>query len=131
MPIGMNPVVANAFLDSLFSGAAWTPPAASYVQLHTGDPGVAGTASISSYTTRTVLAWASSVNGSKSITGLVTITSSWTGTSPETVTHVSYWDSLTGGLFVISDQLALPVRMTTGAPLTIPSLTAPLTPIAS
>ena len=131
MTVGFNVVIANAVLDSMFSGTAWTPPAASYVQVHVGDPGAAGTANVSSYTTRTVLAWSSAAGGSKSISATVTITVSWSGASPETITHVSYWDSATSGTFITSDQLVAPVTVITGSPLTIPSLIAPMSPIAA
>lgn len=131
MTVGLNPTIANQLLDSLFSAAAFTPPAASYVQLHTGDPGVAGTSNISSYTTRTVLTWASAAGGQKSISSSVTITASWAGTNGELITHVSYWDALTVGTFIISDQLLAPVTAVTGSPVTIPNLLAILSPIAA
>jgi len=131
MTAGINPVIANQILDSLFSNAAWTPPAACYVQLHTGDPGVAGTANISSYTTRTAVTWSSSVNGTKSIAAPLTITASWAATNNEVITHVSFWSAVTSGTFVVSDQLLNSVTAATGASVTLSSLTAPLTPVAA
>lgn len=131
MAVGLNPVIANQILDSLFSAAAFTPPAASYVQLHTGDPGVNGTANISSFATRTALTWASASGGSKSISAAVVITASWAATSPESITHVSYWSAVTGGTFITSDQLVAPVTVVTGSPLNLPSLVAPMSPLAA
>lgn len=131
MTVGLNPVIANQILDSLFSAAAFTPPAASYIQLHTGDPGAAGTANVSSFTTRTALAWSSAAGGSKSISAAVVITASWSGTSPELITHVSYWSASTAGTFITSDQLVAPVTVVTGSPLNLPSLVAPMSPLAA
>jgi hypothetical protein len=132
MTVGINPVIANQFLDSLFSAAAFTAPAASYIQLHTGDPGVAGTANVSSYATRTLISvWGTAAGGTKSITASVTITASWSGTNGEVLTHVSYWSAVTGGTFVTSDQLLQAQTMLTGAPLSLPSLSAPFTPLAA
>lgn len=125
MAYGTNPVIADEILDSLLSGAAWTPPAGCYVQLHTGDPGVAGTANISSYTTRTAVTWNSASGGLKSVAATVQVTASWSGTSGEQVTGLSFWDSVTGGTFLVSTQLISPVTITTGAPVNIPTLTAP------
>ena|SRR6266487_5061440 len=131
MAVGLNPVIANQILDSLFSAAAFTPPAASYIQLHTGDPGANGTANVSSYTTRTAITWAAASGGSKSISAPVTITASWSGTNNEVLTHVSYWSAAAAGTFVTSDQLIAAVTMVTGAPLNLPTLTAPMSPIAA
>lgn len=131
MAAGWNPVFVNTVLDSVFSAAAFTPPAASYVQLHTGDPGSGGTSNISSYATRTVLAWSAAAGGSKVLSGAVTITASWAGTSPETITHVSLWSAVTGGTFIVSDQLLAPVTVVTGQPVSLPTLTAPWAPLAA
>jgi hypothetical protein len=131
MAAGWNPVFVNTVLDSIFSAAAFTAPAASYIQLHTGDPGAAGTSNISSYATRTVLAWSASAGGTKSISAAVTITASWAGTNGETLTHVSYWDAVTGGNFIVSDQLVAPVLVVTGQPVAVPTLTVPWQPLAA
>jgi len=131
MAAGWNPVFVNQMYDSVFSAAAFTPPAASYVQLHTGDPGAAGTSNISSFATRIVLAWSSAAGGTKQISAPVVITASWAGTSPETLTHVSYWSAVTGGTFVVSDQLAAPVTVVTGQPVNLASLTVPAPPLAA
>lgn len=131
MAAGWNPAFVNTVLDSLFSAAAFTPPAASYIQLHTGDPGVAGTSNISSFSTRIALAWSSSAGGQKQLSAPVAITASWSGTSPETITHVSYWSAVTGGTFVVSDQLGAAVTVTTGVPVNLPSAAVPWAPLAA
>lgn len=131
MAAGWNPAFVNTVLDSVFSAAAFTPPAGSFIQLHTGDPGAAGTSNISSFTTRTSLTWSSAAAGSKLISASVTITASWAATSPETLTHISLWSAVTAGTFIVSDQLSAPVTMVTGQPLTLPNLTAPWSPLAA
>src|SRR2546422_44995 len=131
MPEGLSSGIANSILNSVFSAAAFTPPAGCLIQLHTGPPGAAGTANISSFTTRTSVAWNTAANGSKTLTAAVTITASWAATNNEVLTHVSFWSASTAGTFVASDQLNAAVTMTTGAPLTLTSLTAPITPIAA
>lgn len=131
MAAGWNPAVVNQVLDSVLSAAAFTPPAGCFLQLHTGDPGAAGTANISSFTTRTSVTWASASAGSKSISASIQITASWTGTNGETVTHISLWSAVTGGTFVVSDQLVTPVTMASGQPLNLPNLTAPWSPLAA
>lgn len=125
MAYGTNPVIADLILDSLLSGAAWTPPAGCFVQLHVGDPGVNGTANISSYTTRTAVTWSAAAGASKAISGSLAITASWTGTNNEVITGLSFWDSLTSGTFIASAPLIVPVTVTTGAPVNLPTLTAP------
>lgn len=131
MAAGWNPVLVDTILDSIFSAGTWTPPAASWLQLHTGDPGVNGTGNLSSFGSRVALTWSSATGGSKSLSASVTVTASWAGTSPETITHVSYWDSSSGGTFIVSDQLAASVTVNTGDALNLPSATAPWSPIAA
>ena len=131
MTVGLSAAVANMILDSLFSAGTFTVPAASYVQLHTGDPGAAGTANISSYATRTAVTWNAASGGNKTLSAPVTISGSWAGTNNEVITHISLWSAVTAGTFVTSDQLLASVVAATGAPVTLASLTAPLTPIAA
>ena len=128
MAYGTNPVIANQLLDALFSGAAFTSPAGCFVQLHTGDPGVAGTSNISSFTTRTAVTWNSAAGGTKSISATVAITASWSGTNNEQVTGLSFWSASTLGTFLVSTPLISPVTCTTGSPVNIPTLTAPWQP---
>lgn len=131
MTAGWNPTFVNGILDSVFSAAAFTAPAGSFIQLHTGDPGAAGTSNISSFTTRTSLTWSSAAGGSKIISASVTITASWSGTNGEILTHISLWSAVTAGTFIVSDLLLSPVTMVTGQPLTLPNLTAPWSPLAA
>lgn len=104
MATGLAPGVAQDILNSLARGEAWTPPAGFFCKLHTGDPGVAGTANAFGDTTRQEASFADAgVDG-------VTETDAdmeWTNVSAAgTVSHISFWDAVTGGVFQGSDALA-------------------------
>ena len=91
---------------------------AGYVQLHTGDPGSAGTANVSSVTTRESVTWGSASAGSVSASNEPEWTS-WAGTSPETDTDISFWSASSSGTFGLSMELASQVTMETGDSLTL------------
>jgi hypothetical protein len=105
-----------------------------YVQLHTGDPGTAGTGSVSSVTTREAVTWASPL-----IVGGTIATAnasnqpewtSWAGTSPEVDTDISFWNAITSGVFNMSMPLSSSVTMNTGDSLTLTSISVSI-PTAS
>jgi hypothetical protein len=130
MTVGLSSTIANSILNALCSATAWTLPVAFYVKLHTGDPGAAGTANAAGNTTRHSTTFASSSAGSKTTSADVT----WTSVSTaETYTHVSFWDAVTAGNFLGSDNLAAPETVAVGSTFTIPagSLTLALSPIAA
>lgn len=88
---------ANAFLD----GTAL--PATLYMQLHLGNPGTAGTANLSAVGVRKVF--------SRTTATLGVVTNStqiqWLDVpASETITHVSIWGSLTGGICWFVDDIA-------------------------
>lgn len=96
-----------------------------FLQLHTGAPGAAGTANVSSVTTRPAATW-NAASGS----GPATVTASnqpawtnWAGTSPETDTDISSWSLSSAGAFGLSMQLSAPVVMNTGDSLTLTAIT--------
>lgn len=88
---------ANAFLD----GTAL--PATLYVQLHIGDPGVAGTSNVSTVGVR------KSFTRTASTGGVVTNASQmqWLAVpNSETITHISIWGSLAAGTCWFIDNCA-------------------------
>lgn len=100
MTVGLSSTVANAINDALFRGVTWTPPAAFWVKLHTGDPGAAGTSSAATNTTRQQGTFASASSG-----GAISNTSAitWTNVSgSEDYSHYSAWDASTNGNFLCS-----------------------------
>jgi hypothetical protein len=90
--------VANGWLTTLIDEAQ-------YAQLHTGDPGSAGTSNVSSVTTRESISWGTVSGGSVSASNEPEWTD-WAGTNGEDVTYISLWSSSSGGTFYDSIQLS-------------------------
>jgi hypothetical protein len=135
MTVGFSAAnLANKWLDVLGSGASagttFTALAASYIKLHTGDPGSAGaSAAAAGSTTRVAQAFAAASGGSKSGNGT---NPSWTNVSTsETISHISLWDHISAGNFILSGTLAASKAWADTDTLTLTSLTISLTPIAA
>src|SRR5215469_8396932 len=99
MADGLSAAVANAALSNI------TGTDANDVQLHTGAPGSAGTANVSSTTTREAVTWGSPSAGSIAASNQPAWPS-WAGTNGEVVTDISFWSASTSGTFGLSMQLA-------------------------
>lgn len=127
MTVGLSAAnFANAICDALSTGSATL--IASHVQMHTADPGAAGTTSVATGVTgRQALTWGTSSGGSRSITN----TPSWSATGSDTVTHLSTWNASTSGTFRFSAALTASKAVTNGDTLNLTSLTFALTPIAA
>jgi hypothetical protein len=108
-------------------GTAETAPSGLYLQLHTGDPGSAGTANVSSVTTREALTLGTPASGAVAANGTLPEWLNWAGTNGETDTDVSIWDASTGGNFVDSIQLSSPVTIDTGDNVQLASLSITFT----
>lgn len=92
--------LANAMLNGL-SNTSFAL-AAMYAQMHTADPGAAGTTSASGQTgSRPAMTWAAASGGSKALT---TTLPTWTlnVAGPETETFMSAWSAATAGTFYYS-----------------------------
>lgn len=122
MATGTSAAQANAMIDALFTGST-------YVQLHIGDPGAAGTSNVSAMTTRKAVTFAASSGGSKAATGSPVAT--WTMGATETITHISFWSALTSGTFRCSLQLPSPVPVASSDPLNLLSYSYAMAPIAA
>jgi len=122
MADGVSAANANSALGT------WTG-SADYIQLHTGAPGSAGTANVSSVTTREAVTWGSASGGSISASNEPEWTS-WAGTNGETDTDISFWSGSTSGTFELSMQLNSSVTMDTGDSLTLTSISVSI-PTAS
>lgn len=96
--------LANAWLNVL-QGTSFSSIASTYVQLHTGTPGAAGTASISSVTTREQVTWTAASGGVLAESNTPTW-SSWAGSNGEVVTDISIWSAASSGTFYFSTPLA-------------------------
>jgi hypothetical protein len=115
MAAGLSTAVANAALATIVGTDM------NDVQLHTADPGTAGTTAVSSVTTRQAVTWGSASGGVISASNSPAWTS-WAGTNGETDTYISLWSASTSGTFGGSMQLSASVTMDTGDSLTLTSI---------
>jgi hypothetical protein len=117
MTVGLAPGVAQSMLNALCRNVAWTQPAAFYIQLHTADPGSAGTTAVFG-DNRRVLATFAAAAADGTITTSADV--NWTTmTAAGTVTHVSFWSASSAGTFLGSDDLATPRTLAIGDNFTI------------
>lgn len=128
MTRGIAAATANAELER-FRGNAASAFAAVFAQLHTADPGAAGTTAISvGSTTRNAVTWNAASAGSMTLASLA----AWTnGGTSETITDLSLWTLSSGGVFIGSVQLSVALPWVSTNTLTITTLTASRTPIAA
>jgi hypothetical protein len=109
--------VANAWLDALCRNTSYAN-AAVYVQLHTADPGAAGTTAIATNSTRQQATFGAGAS-SRTISNTVAI--EWTSVSTtETYTHISLWSASSNGTFLGSDDLSSSAAVTAGDTFRIP-----------
>ena len=94
-------------------------------QLHTGLPGSAGTANVSSTTTREAITWGTAANGVVATNGTAPKWPSWAGANGEVLSHVSTWSVATpgAGVFGLSAPITPTVTMNTGDDFTLTGLT--------
>lgn len=117
MAVGLAAGIAQSMLNALCRNIAWTQPAAFYVKLHTADPGAAGATAAFADTTRKVCTFSAAAAD-----GTITTTAdlNWIAVSAAgTVTHVSFWDALSAGTFLGSDDLATARTLAIGDNFTI------------
>ncbi|MEV6297847.1 hypothetical protein AB0M02_00405 [Actinoplanes sp. NPDC051861] len=118
MTTGVSSTYADAVLNVRRSTTftAFTP----YLKAHTGDPGSAGTSNASAETTRKAVTYGapSTVSTNRSMTGSAVSWTSWSAGS-ETISHVSEWDALTSGNFMMSGALASSKSVTNGDTLSV------------
>lgn len=131
MTVGLAIGVAQSMLNALCRNAAWTQPAAFYVQLHTADPGAAGATATFADNRRVVATFATT-----DATGNITTSAdlNWTSmTAAGTVTHVSFWSASSAGTFLGSDDLATARTLAIGDNFTVLAgqTTLSLSPIAA
>ncbi|MFJ9633802.1 hypothetical protein ACIRU8_39520 [Streptomyces sp. NPDC101175] len=130
MTAGLAPSLVSGWFNALRAtgngGAAYSAVAGTYLQLHTGDPGAAGTANISvGSTARNSFVFSSSSSGSALSLG--TAPSAWTnGGTSETLTHVSVWTASTAGTFLYSVALTTQKPWASGDQYNQNTLTASL-----
>ena len=135
MTAGLAPGLVSGWLDTLRTtgngGSAYSAVAGSFVQLHTGDPGAAGTSNVSvGSTTRNSFVFSDSSSGSSLSLG--TPPSAWTnGGTSETLTHISVWTASSAGTFLFSVALTASKAWASADTFTLSTLTAALSPQAA
>jgi hypothetical protein len=121
MALGLSATIANDFLEWLFNASATSAaPTNIWIQLHTADPGAAGTNAVAGNATRKDLtaAMGTAASGAITNTSAVTWTSGEVDTS-EDYTHWSLWDASTVGTFLCSGTMTANA-VTVGDEFTIP-----------
>ncbi len=130
MTVGLKDTnLANKWLDML-AGTAFTAPTNTFVKLHTGDPGAAGTTNASANTTRPQFTWSAASAGSKSITSTLPSWAAW-ASGTETISHISVWDASSAGNFLYSVALTVSKTVSNGDTLNLTAHTISFTPIAA
>jgi hypothetical protein len=97
--------------------------AATYVKLHTGDAGEAGTSNAATEATRKAISFSAASSGSMASSATV----EWTNVAAsETYSHWSLWDASTAGNCLWSGALSSSAAVTAGDTFQITSLTLSL-----
>lgn len=107
---------ANALLNLLFRGVAFTAPARVYVSLHTADPGANGANEVSTgawpaYARQDPAQGAAVASGFDAAASKATQNAKQmlfpanNGAGAVTITHFGIWDAATGGNFLHGDAL--------------------------
>jgi len=118
MAVGLASAVSNALLNALVNQANYTAPTAIWIQLHTGDPGSAGTANVATETTRKDVTSSFSAASGGAVTNDVAVT--WTSVAgSEDFTHWSLWSASTSGTFYLSGTVTANA-VTAGDTFTLP-----------
>lgn len=109
MAVGLSTTAANSALTSHTTTYSW-------VQLHTANPGSAGTTAPAGNTTRKQATWGTAASGSITTTADLV----WTSVSTaETYTHYTIWTASTAGTFGSSGALTSSVTVAVGDTFTI------------
>lgn len=127
MAVGTSQYLNNAWLNTIKStGTSYNVAGSIYVQLHTANPGSAGTTSVSSTTTRQTITFTAATTGVLNSSSSPSWTN-WAGTNGEVVSHVSFWDAVSAGNFLWSAQLSASKTINTGDTFTLSSASLTIT----
>jgi hypothetical protein len=109
--------LVDKFLDCLVNAVGFNI-AGVWIQLHTADPGAAGTTAVAGNSTRKSVAFAAAAAEAKASNADIV----WTAVSTsETYTHVSLWDASSAGNFLWAGALTASKAVNAGDTFTIPS----------
>jgi hypothetical protein len=117
---------ANKVLDHMCRATASTAPASNNVELHTADPGAAGTTSTAtgSGATRVAVTFSAASGGAVASSN----TPSWAGGSV-TISHIAIWDATSAGNVLYTAALTTSKAVTNGDTFTLSSLSVSLAPL--
>jgi hypothetical protein len=111
--LGVSSYMANKWLDAAFNATSFSVTQA-YMQLHTADPGAAGTTSVATESSRKSVSFGTPSGGS--IANDVAV--QWTGIAgSQDASHYSLWDASSAGNF-LGDGLITANAYTAGDTLT-------------
>lgn len=104
MAVGLASATSAALLDALTNQANYTAPTALWIQLHTGDPGAAGTSNVATESTRKDVTAAFAAASGGTVTTNTAVT--WTNVAgSEDFTHYSIWSASSAGTFYWSGTI--------------------------
>jgi len=128
MTVGISAAnLATKWLNML-RATAFTAPAGTFVELHIGDPGAAGTSNPSAVTTRSSATFNASAGGSALS---LSNTPTWSMTATETISHIAVWDASSAGNFLFSAALNTSKSVNNGDTLNLTTLGFSMTPQAA
>ena len=126
MTVGVSTVnVANKWLDALRNVSFVNT--ATYGELHTADPGAAGTTAVANSSTRQLFTFSAAASGAIALSG----SPAFTGTATETITHIAFFSASTAGTFLWSATLTASKLINSGDTLTFTSAGISITPLAA
>ena len=103
MSTGPSTATANAILNAIGNATAYSI-ATPYIQLHTADPGAAGTTAVAGNATRKLVSFGTSASGLMSNDTAISWTTGEVDTS-EDYTHWSLFDASSAGNFIMSGTM--------------------------
>lgn len=118
--------LANAMLNGIRNTSFAIP--ATWIALHTGDPGANGTANTSAVTTRQQATFNAAATGAIALSAAPT---AWNMTTGETIAYISVWTASTAGSFLWSAQLSVSKTVANGDTLTLNTCGLSLAPLAA
>jgi hypothetical protein len=119
--VGLASAFSNSVLDGICNNTdpSNLPVATPYIQLHTADPGSAGTSNVAGNATRKLVSFGAASGGVCSNDSAITWTTGEVDTS-EDYTHWSLWTASTSGTFIGSGTMTANA-VTSGDEFTIPT----------
>lgn len=132
MAEGLSTTLVSAWLNTLrAAGAAYGPVAGTYLQVHTANPGAAGTTAVSAGSATRIAATLNASSGGSAV-ALSASVGPWTnGGTSETLTDISVWTASTGGTFLFSVALTVSKAWASGDSFSLNTLGVALTPQAA